>query len=97
MSVRKAPKGEPSAVAARFRDIRGERSAEEMASFCGVTRSQITQIENDYTGPSVKLVLCVADVFGLTTDQVLARAPLPKTPILFRKKAWPSHSETSQS
>ena len=61
----------------RIRVLRAERrwSQAELAERVGVSRNSINSVENGKFDPSLPLAFRIADVFGLTVEEVFLREP----------------------
>lgn len=59
----------------RIRVLRAEKgwSQQELAKRAGVSRNSINAIENGRFDPSLPLAFAIADLFGLTIEEVFLR------------------------
>lgn len=48
-------------------------SQEELAEKCGVSRQAVTKWETSESTPSLDNIILLADLFGITTDELLGR------------------------
>ena len=61
----------------RMREKNGY-SRDELANKLGIHKNNILNWENDKHFPSLFLLMCVADVFGCTLDELVGRTTTPK-------------------
>lgn len=52
---------------------------QEVSCCLGIGRTTYTQYETGVSEPNFQTLCALADYFGVTTDQLLGRAPLPNT------------------
>ena len=64
----------------RVRLLRSRRSAaqDELAKLLGVTRTQISDIENGKTTTSLERLVLLSDYFGVSTDYLLGLTENPE-------------------
>ena len=51
---------------------------EELAKLLGVVRSNIAQYERGSRSPSIPILIKMADIFGVTVDELVGRVPPDK-------------------
>ena len=59
----------------RIRVLRAERrwTQEELAKRLGVSRNSVVAIENERFDPSLPLAFAIADIFGLTIEDIFEK------------------------
>ena len=55
---------------------------EELAAQLGVTAAAVSKWENGYTLPDIMMLCAIADLFAVTTDELLGRNPKPKYAVI---------------
>lgn len=65
----------------RIKSLRVEKgiSQSALASFLGVTKTQISDIENAKTSTSIERLIALADYFDVSTDFLLGRTDNPNS------------------
>jgi len=61
----------------RLRELRAARrwSQADLAERCGVSRQAVNAIETDRHDPSLTLAFAIADVFGLSIEEIFRPGP----------------------
>ncbi len=51
---------------------------EELGAMLGVSPQAVSKWENDISAPDISLLLPLADILGVTTDELLRKGPIPR-------------------
>lgn len=72
---------EKNIFASRIKSLRAEKGVSQsaLASFLGVTKTQISDIENAKTLTSIERLIALADYFDVSTDFLLGRTDNPNS------------------
>ena len=64
---------------ANLRALRGATSQGVFAAMFGVKQTTYSAWENGRSEPGISKICAIAERFGITTDELLGFAPIPKT------------------
>jgi transcriptional regulator with XRE-family HTH domain len=71
---------EKNIFASRIKSLRAEKGVSQsaLASFLGVTKTQISDIENAKTLTSIERLIALADYFDVSLDYLVGRSDNPQ-------------------
>lgn len=61
----------------RLKQLRGERTQEEISRLLGISRSRYSHYENERVEPDNELLKKMSELFGVTTDFLLGKVDKP--------------------